>query len=294
MNARPSEIVTIRLALERAARRLSAAGITATRLEARLLLAEAAGIAPERQLADPDRPVGADQAARFSHLVERRAQREPMAHILGRREFWSLPFAVTADTLVPRPETETVVEAALGSIGDRTRPIRLLDLGTGSGCLLLALLSALPNAWGLGVDASPAAVRVARQNAALLGLAARAQFIVADWGAALGAAAFDLAVSNPPYVVDAEIDRLAPEVARFEPRLALAGGPDGLACYRALVPDLARSVRPGGVAVVELGQGQADDVARLAAAARLIETGRGLDLAGIARCLIMQRAPSPR
>lgn len=282
---------TIAGAIDSGARKLSAAGIAQPRFEARLLLDYVLGLPPERVLAERARALGREEAERFEALTARRASREPIAQILGRREFWSLPFKVTPDTLIPRPETEVLVEAALDLIPDRQAPLRILDLGTGTGCLLLALLSELLHAEGIGIDASQAACGVARENAASLGLVARARFLPGDWdkeiwdAAALGGS-FEFVVSNPPYVPDGEIDGLQPEVVRFEPRLALAGGFDGLACYRALAPLLPRLLAPGGYALLELGQGQAEAVSRVMAKAGLIERFRCLDLAGTERCLV--------
>ena len=213
--------------------------------------------------------------------------REPLAYILGSREFWSLPIRVTADTLVPRPETETLVEAALAWVEERRvgeAETRILDLGTGSGCLLLAMLSELPRAWGMGVDLSASALAVARDNADTLELAHRACFAVGDWGSALGGE-FDLVITNPPYIVDAELPALAPEIVRFEPRLALAGGADGLAAYREIAPQLRRLLAPGGAAFLEVGAGQAPPVAAMLTANGLQGVDIKTDLAGVGRCL---------
>jgi release factor glutamine methyltransferase len=281
---------TLQAALEDATRRLAAAGIAEARLEARLLLGDAAALSVERLLGQPEQALEPEAAARLDRHLARRVAREPLAQILGRREFWSLPFAVTPATLVPRPESETLVEAALSLVPDRRQPLRILDLGTGAGCLLLALLSELAYSTGLGVDASLAATRLARQNAAALGLTGRAKFLVGDWGNSFADGSFDLILANPPYIPEEEIDGLAPEIARYEPRQALSGGADGLACYRALAPGLARLLRPRGQALLEVGRGQIDRVATLLAEAGLGEAGRRRDLAGIPRCLIMGRA----
>ena len=197
----------------------------------------------------------------------------------------ALDFAVDRSALVPRPETETVVEAVLAHAARLAARPRLLDLGTGSGCLLVALLSELRGAVGLGVDVSPAAVSLARVNARRHGVSGRASFAVADWGAPLDTR-FDIVVSNPPYVAASAFASLAPEVARHEPRAALAGGADGYACYRRLAPQIARLLAPAGLAAVELGAGMADETASLFAAAGLVEIGRRRDLAGIDRCAL--------
>lgn len=256
--------------------------------DARLLLA-AALAAPRLALAlAPERPLCAAEAARFEAFLARRAAGEPVSRILGRREFWSLEFEVDSSVLDPRPDTETVVEAALAATANRAAPLEILDLGCGSGCILLALLSELPNAFGLGLDRSPAALATARRNARRLGFAARCRFLAADWAAPL-AGAFDLAVSNPPYVPSGEIEGLAPEVSRHDPRAALDGGADGLDAYRALAAALPRLLRSGGLAVLEIGATQASAAADLLTAAglRVVETRR--DLAGRDRCLVVRR-----
>jgi release factor glutamine methyltransferase len=221
-------------------------------------------------------------------LLLRRVAREPLALILGKREFWSLDFAVSPETLIPRPESETLIEAAVEAF--RGRPPRtVLDLGTGTGCLLLAALSEFTSAFGIGVDRSPAAAAVARQNAVALGLADRASFVCGDWADALGSH-FDLVLCNPPYIPKSEVCGLMPEVARFEPRTALDGGPDGLAAYRLLLPTLPRLLERDGAAVLELGAVQAGPVGALARQAGLVMDLRN-DLAGIARAMLLQRAP---
>ncbi|CCG40816.1 peptide chain release factor N(5)-glutamine methyltransferase [Magnetospirillum molischianum] len=265
--------------------RLSRAGIDTALFDARLLLAEVTGLAAPMVALRGSEDLPPEAAARFEALLVRREGREPMSHILGRRGFWTLDLAVTADTLDPRPDTETLVEAVLAVLPNRKRPLRLLDFGTGSGCILLALLSELPAAIGLGIDASPAALAVATANAETNGLAPRAQFRLGDWGQGIGGR-FDVIVSNPPYIPEAEIDGLAPEVARFEPRSALSGGADGLECYRRLIPDIARLLVPGGVTAVEVGQGQAGAVAALMTAAGLRLEMLRCDLGGIERCVV--------
>jgi release factor glutamine methyltransferase len=273
---------TVAAALATATRRLDAAGVPEPRRDARLLIGHALGERPEVVLGHPERAVPAHEAGRISALVALRAERRPVSRILGVREFWSLPFRVTADTLDPRPDSETVVEAALEAVADRDRPLVLLDLGTGTGCLLLALLSELPRARGVGVDISSAACAVARTNAASLGLGRRASFVVGDWGRGLKGA-FDLIIANPPYIPDTDIDGLEPEVVRFEPRLALRGGSDGLARYRALAPDVVRLLAPGGKAVVEVGAGQASAVRSIFAARGMTSIATRRDLAGHGR-----------
>lgn len=260
-------------------------GIDSHRLDARLLVAEVLGVEPNTVFTRPDMVLTLDHALRLEELAGRRLAREPMSHILGRRGFWTLNLKVSADTLDPRGDTETLIEAVLSRIPDRQAPLRVVDFGTGTGAILLSLLSELPNATGLGVDKSPAALAIARENAEANGMGARTEFLLSDWGRDLDER-FNVIVSNPPYIPDQDIDGLEPEVAAFEPRLALAGGPDGLDCYRALIPHMARLLAPGGIAAVEVGMGQADPVASLFAAAGLVVGAVASDLAGIERCVV--------
>jgi release factor glutamine methyltransferase len=286
--------MSLREIMAQGAQTLADAGLEDSRREARLLLGAALGVGPEVLIGAPERAMENGQRRQFEALISRRAAREPAAYILGQREFWSLAFTVNRATLIPRPDSETLVEAALDGIDARDQrdaPLRLLDFGTGSGCLLLALLSELPCASGLGVDISPDALAVARGNADRLGLSGRARFLCGDWGRAVEGGSFggyDLIIANPPYIEDREMTALAPEITRFEPASALAGGPDGMACYRALAPDIARLLRPGGCAVIEVGAGQADAVAALMSGQGLVEKGRRRDLAGVERCLLLQ------
>jgi release factor glutamine methyltransferase len=275
----------LRARIAEIAERLAAAGVENARGEASLLVAAATGLERASLAAGAVPTLSAEQEAGLEALVRRRERREPIAYILCAKEFWSLRFEVDPAVLIPRPETETVVEAALKQIGQTTAALRILDLGTGSGCLLLALLSELPCATGLGVDDSPAALTVARRNAERLGLAARAEFGQGRWGAGLRER-FDLILSNPPYVAEAEWDRLQPEIRDFEPKSALVAGPDGLASYRALAPECARLLATEGALALEVGLGQADAVTALLAADGLVVVERRRDLAGIERCLI--------
>lgn len=276
---------TIADALDQASDRLRQAGIDRARAEARLLLGAVLGIGRDALFGHPERPLARSELARVDNALRRRAAREPVAHILGTREFWSLDFAVTADTLVPRPESETLVEAALEALTDRDGAYRILDLGTGGGCLLLALLHERPDATGLGIDKSAKALAVAKQNADAQGLAGRAAFRLGDWARGLDGA-FDMIISNPPYIPEDAIHALAPEVAKYEPHLALSGGADGLRCYREMAPDLMRLLVPGGAIVLEVGDGQADAVAAILARHGLAERALRKDLAGRTRCIL--------
>ncbi len=273
--------------LEETARGLAAAGIEEPRREARQLARVVLGDASSA-VYDRTRAMAPAEAATLRAAAARRAGHEPLARIVGRKEFWSLSFDLNEATLVPRPDSETLVEAALASLPDRMGAYRLLDLGTGSGCLLLALLSERPAARGIGVDRSVTALQQAAANARGLDSSARAAFVASDWGMALSGS-FDLIVSNPPYVEQATLAKLAPEVALHDPVLALDGGPDGLAAYRALIPQAASLLAPGGALVLEIGQGQCESVAALLAASGLVDPAVSHDLAGIARALCVRK-----
>ena len=265
---------------------LRAAAIEAPRQEARLLLAQAMGCRQEDLLRDPRAPVGEGAQARFRATLAARARRVPMAHLLGHAGFWTLDLLSTAATLVPRADTETLVEAAIEAFPDPSAVSRVLDLGTGTGALLLAALTEFPHAFGVGVDASPQAAALARANAARNGLSHRAAILSGDWAAPLSGR-FDLILSNPPYIETAAIPGLMPEVALHEPALALDGGADGLDAYRALAAALPRLLAEGGRAVLELGQGQQAAVEGLMRAAGLRPLACRPDLGGIPRALVL-------
>ena len=234
----------------------------------------------------------AEEIASIGGLAARRLAREPVARIIGTKEFWGLPLAVTPAVLVPRPESETVVEAALAALGDgaaRMRALRIADLGTGSGALLLALLTELPLAYGVGTDRDPRALATARDNAERLGLCGRAGFVVGDYGTAL-AGGFDLVIANPPYVRTGDIESLAPEVRDFDPLCALDGGRDGLAAYRAIAADARRLLALSAPLLVEVGAGQAGEVADLLQCAELRVESVARDLGGTARAVTARRA----
>ena len=271
---------------------LTAAGIDNARFEARLLLSRATGLAIEQLISRGPDAAPAAAAATLRELTARRVRREPMAYILGEREFWGLPFKVSPAVLVPRPDSETVIETVLDLLPDRSRKLRILDLGLGSGCLLLTLLREYPQATGVGIDASEAALAVAQANAEALGVAPRARLTTGDWRQAgwtdLLEGPFDLLVSNPPYIESAAVGGLMPEVARHEPRLALDGGADGLAAYRIIAAALPALVVPGGWAIVEVGEGQAPEIASLFAAAGLAPRPSRKDLGGIERVVPAQ------
>lgn len=274
-----------REALRRAAARLAAAGVASPRLDAELLAAHVLGCDRARLVVLGSAPVPEAEAARFETLVAARLARRPLAQILGRREFWSLSFAVTEATLDPRPDSETLIETVLRRLGARRdEALAILDLGTGTGCLLAALLGECRNAGGLGVERSPAAAAVARGNLAALGLDRRAAVVEGDWLAGI-AGRFDLVVANPPYIPAADYHALAPEIRLFEPQGALVGGADGLDAYRAIFAELPRVLAPGALVAVEIGVTQGDAVTALMAEAGLAALERDRDLAGIERVL---------
>jgi release factor glutamine methyltransferase len=257
--------------------------------EAALVL-RAAGLKPTDLLVEPDAPLGA-AAADAQRYGARRAAGEPLSRIVGEREFWGLTFALAPEALDPRPETETIVEAALAAFASRRgEALRIVDFGVGSGALLAALLSEFPAARGVGVDLSAGAAAQARANLESLGLGARAQIRIGDWAEGIEGA-FDLIVANPPYIPSGDIAGLAREVREHDPRLALDGGADGLDAYRALAPEIARLLAPAGRFYLEVGAGQADAVKTLATAAGLVDLATHRDLAGIERVVSGGRAP---
>ena len=277
-------------ALRTLASAFAQAGVDAAHDDARILLLAAAGLTRTQLIADPDVPLDAAAAARLTELARRRLAREPVSRILGRREFWGLEFLVTPAVLDPRPDSETVVEAAFRAMaGRRHAPLRLLDLGTGSGALLGALLTVFPQASGLGTDASREAAALAALNLRQLGLADRALISVGDWAGA-AAPGFDLIVSNPPYIASGDIATLDPEVRRYDPLAALDGGADGLTAYRALAVQVGQALAPGGAICVEAGAGQARAVTEMFGRAGLAAVGIEHDLAGHARCLVFRAA----
>lgn len=278
----------IRETLRQACASLEAIGIETARLDAELLLAEAMGISRNILLLGQDRlAVDGPSEKRFAALLARRLRREPVAHILSMREFWSLDFKVSPATLIPRPDSETLVEAGLRTLAPVERP-HILDLGVGSGCLLIALLHERRDARGVGVDASAAALEIARANGGHLGVAGRIDWRQGDWFAAVHAhERFQLIVSNPPYVARDDLAALAPDVAAFEPLSALDGGADGLDPYRILLPQVGRHLAPGGVALFEFGVGQGAALLDMAQEAGLAATLIP-DLSGRPRCLRLE------
>ena len=277
------------------ARRLDAEGIETARLDARLLVGHGLALSETDLILNFDRPLSEAELADLEPLVARRLKREPMAHILGMREFWGLPFKVTPDVLVPRPDSETLVAGVLEALDDRSRPYRIVDIGTGSGCLLLSLLSELPNAEGIGIDIHEPTLDVARGNALALGLASRSCFVIGDYAETLEGGV-DILISNPPYLADAEMADLEPDVALYDPRRALVSGVSGLEAYDAIFRRVARWADKPELMALEFGYRQAEDVLALAnhhcligpscANSKLLQ-----DLAGRNRVLLLDFRP---
>ena len=285
---------TIETARRALAARFRSQAVESADLDARLLTGQALGLDLTGLITLAQRQLTPDESTRLEEFARRRLAGEPVARILGVREFWGLPLALSSATLVPRPDTETVVELALELLrsgGDHNRPLRIADLGTGSGAILLALLSELPTATGFGTDISEAALQTAAANAISAGLAPRATFIACDYAAGLSGA-FDLIVSNPPYIRSADIPDLAREVRAYDPLAALDGGADGLDAYRALIPQAAGLLAPGAALVVEAGEGQSGLINSLMTMAGLTPTGAPkADLAGISRAVAGRKMP---
>ncbi|MDQ0464469.1 release factor glutamine methyltransferase [Caulobacter ginsengisoli] len=257
--------------------KLEAAGVDQPVIDARLMLEAAAGVSRMDILTDPQRALTDEQQATLDSYLDRRAKREPISHILGRKGFWKIMITVTPQVLTPRADTETVVETVLSQFPEAMK-FTMLDLGVGSGAILLAILAERPAAKGLGVDISEEALAVARENAANLDLAGRVSLLRGDWTAGLHDAQFDLVTANPPYIPSQDIETLDPEVRDHEPRLALDGGPDGLDAYRILAPEILRVLKPGGLFVVEIGFDQSLAVEALfkAAGAHDVKTKKDL------------------
>lgn len=280
---------TFQSALNEAAKHLAQAGVETPALDARLLLQQVLNVDHAAMIRDSNAALTPEYHQQYETVIARRAAREPMAHILGTRDFWKDTFVVSADVLTPRPDSETLIEAMLDAVPNRNAPYTIADLGTGSGCLLISLLGEYPNASGVGVDASEAALVVAKKNAKVLLSSGRIKFLSSDWCSALQTQ-FDMIISNPPYIAENEILALAPEVVKHEPRLALSGGEDGLRAYCQLMPQIKKHLAPHGVAVLELGQGQAEAVTNVALDYALVVSDIRCDLAGIERAIVLTHA----
>lgn len=282
---------TLLTAWKSAQARLKEGRIDSPSIDARLLLEAAAGATRADILTDPYRAVTPEQMARLDAWVERRLRREPTSRILGRKGFWKIMLNVTPDVLSPRPDTETILDVVLAAYPPH-QAFTLIDLGTGSGAILLAILAERFGARGVGTDVSTEALAVARENAANLDLAARCDFMRTEWAAGFGEAAFDVVVSNPPYIPTADIADLDPEVRDHDPHLALDGGPDGLRAYRELAPEIRRILKPGGVFAVEIGWDQGAAVQALFEAEGFLDVKVVKDLAD--RDRVVTNGPDPR
>ncbi len=280
---------TIADRLKWAREQLHALSIDSSILDARLLLKHTLKCCDEFVLGHPEYLLSSKQIEDFEGVITRRAQYEPVAKIIGEREFWGLPFYVTKDTLDPRPDSEILVESVLECIPDRSLPLRILDLGTGTGCLLLALLSELKAAQGVGVDFCPKALKVSDLNAKRLQMESRVEFVQGNWGRDI-AGAFDVIVSNPPYIEASEIKQLSKQVKDYDPLLALQGGEDGLACYREIMPQINSLLVPGGFVAFEIGKGQEQEVKSIIMDRGLVTMKCVPDLAGIPRCVLAKTA----
>ena len=268
--------------------RLRNTDITTAELDARLLLSAATGVDDVSLIADPDRFLDPKKLALLEALVAQRIAGKPVSRLLGVREFWGLDFSLNAETLDPRPDSETLIEAVLGKIPDKSAALKMLDLGTGTGCLLLALLSEFPNAVGTGVDCSEIAVEAATKNADRLGLGTRSTFQVGDWARGLDGA-FDVIVSNPPYIPTGDLIGLSVEVREHDPAKALDGGTDGLDAYRRILPEMRRLLTSVGYGFLEFGEGQSADIASIAENAGLEALEIRADLSSVLRVLTVKR-----
>lgn len=278
-------MANIKTVLSPAKAELSNSGSPSASLDAELLLAYVLQITREKIIGYPEREISDSELQKYNALVERRIAREPMSHILGIREFWGREFKVNKHTLDPRPDSETLVQAALELVPDKDKVLNIIDFGTGTGCLLLTLLAELPAAKGVGVDISEDALAVAKDNSRNLGLAKRSHFIVSSWGNEVQSK-FDLIISNPPYIKSSDICGLEPEVAEYEPKGALDGGASGLECYKDLAPHIASLISDNGFVVLEFGMGQQTDVRNIMENVGLTFVAFKQDLAGIIRCAV--------
>lgn len=268
---------------------LEACGIESPQLDARLLISHALHLHRNDWLTPHERHINAAEITAVTKLVERRKLREPVSRIIGEREFWSLPFGLNEATLDPRPDSETLVEAVLQELRQPDQPLSILDLGTGTGCLLLSLLHELPQAKGVGIDASPRAVEQAITNAERLNLSTRSTFLLGNWTQGI-TGIFDCIISNPPYIPTNDIAGLMPDVRLYDPLLALDGGNDGLAPYRTITEDAPRILRQGGLLAFEVGFGQAPDIFMLMAQHHFTNLKIRNDLNDVERC-VMGRMP---
>ncbi len=281
-------MVNIKSLLSQSKETLKAAGITSYSLDADLLMSHALNMSKEEIFCYPMRELSEMEESKFNELVKRRALREPISHIIGKREFWGREFKVTEKTLDPRPDSESLIENTLNLYKDIPPPLKILDFGTGSGCLLLTLLCEFKDANGVGVDIKEETITVAKENSLKLGLAKRSCFVVSNWGKSVKGN-YDLIISNPPYIKHSDIDGLEPEVSKYEPRQALDGGDTGLECYIELAPQMFNLLSEGGFAVLEHGIGQETEIRKILEKNNFSFVNYKQDLAGINRCITVQK-----
>jgi release factor glutamine methyltransferase len=279
--------VNMQEALRAGVLRLQQAKIESASLDARILLQHAVHINREELMGRPLASMTQAQMDHYKSLLEKRSQRQPVAQLIGKREFWGMDFRVTGDTLDPRPDSETLIEAVLAARPDRNAPIKILDLGTGTGCLILTLLKEYKNAVAVAVDRCAQALEVARGNAQALELEGRVQFVESNWCEKVQGV-FDVVISNPPYIPSADIAGLETEVKKFEPMGALDGGVDGMDAYRAILSQIKKVLSPGGIAAFEIGFGQQQSLESLAKGAGMQLVSHRKDLSGVVRTLIFQ------
>ena len=280
--------MTIGSVLKSAASKLSAAGIQNSKLDSKILLCHVAEIDPCSLFSNIDQELNVKTLKCFEELVQRRLLREPVSHLIGEREFWSLSFDVSADVLDPRPASETLIQAAVDFVGNKEKHISALDIGTGSGCLIISLLTELRFAKGVGIDISEPALTIARRNAEKNLVHKRIKFFKSFWGENLSKN-FEIILCNPPYISENERGSLEPEVCDYEPECALFGGNDGLSAFRQLAPNIYRLLKPGGFAIIECGRGQAQSVIKIFSNADIRHIETRLDIDGIERCCIFRR-----
>lgn len=276
-----SQVATV---LKQGTQRLKEAGVASANLDCRVLLGAALKKSYEEVFASPNYQLSSLEAANFEAYLKRREKREPVSRILGEREFWSLSFLLSEETLDPRPDSETLIEATLGVFSNKIAPLKILDFGTGSGCLLLSLLHEYPNATGVGVDINEDTLKTAQLNAQNIGVSSRASFVKSDWGASV-IGKYDVIVSNPPYIDEADKNILAPEVVEYDPERALFADKKGLGAYEILMPQIANLLLEDGSAFLEIGYDQKQDVEKIVVEAGLRLRGVFKDLGNIERCL---------
>ena len=272
--------------LHKTAKYLSGAGIETSFLEAKILLKEATGLKSSEIICESEVRLTSNEVQKLVNLSRRRYSREPIFYILGSREFWSLDFNVDERVLSPRPDSETLIQTVREILLDQNNTMSILDLGVGSGCLLISLLKEYKYSSGLGVDVSFPAIQVARENAHKLGVNNRSLFVVSNWASALNGQ-FDLIICNPPYISSKKIKNLAPEISKFEPKVAFDGGTDGLDCYRSIFPNIRSFLKPQGTAIIELGEGQEEAIRDIAHKSGIRIKGFRADIAGILRVAIL-------